>query len=67
MNLLTIIITIVIGLLLGVSLSMIIYTREWERLDSKISKLREEKQELYNTVQRLQLEKFISGVTFEED
>lgn len=67
MNLLTIIITIVIGLLLGVSLSMIIYTREWERLDSKISKLREEKQELYNTVERLQLEKFISGVTFEED
>lgn len=64
---LTYLMMLLIGGLVGMAATMLLSMREWARLDSKITQLRQEKKELGSVVEKLQLEKILSYTTFEEN
>lgn len=60
-------IMLLVGSLVGMAATMLLSMREWTRLDSKITQLRQEKKELCTALEKLQIEKNFSGVQFEEN
>ncbi len=63
------ILTALVGTVLGIMLSMLMYTREWTNLYKKLAKAKQENNDLYMANQRLKLEISLRdrGATFEED
>ncbi|MDE5757187.1 MAG: hypothetical protein K2H85_01105 [Allobaculum sp.] len=65
----TLLLTALVGIALGIGLGLLIYTKEWFDLYTKLAQLKQENGQLHNTIRRLQLEVSWKerGATFEED
>lgn len=66
---LPLILMVLVGTMLGILMSMLVYTHEWMDLYDKLAKVKQQNTTLSTTIQRLQLEISLRdrGVTFEED
>ncbi len=66
---LPLILTALVGIVLGIMVAMLAYTHEWMRLYTKLAQLRQENASMSTTIQKLNLEISLRdrGATFEED
>ena len=65
----TLLLTALVGIALGIGLGLLFYTKEWFDLYNKLAQVKQENNQLHNTIRRLQLEASWKerGATFEED
>ncbi len=65
----TLLLTALVGIALGVALGLLFYTKEWMGLYSKLAQAKQENGQLQNRIQQLQLEASLKarGATFEEE
>lgn len=67
MNVLTLFLMMFVGLLTGVALSMIVYTREWMSEQDRIKELKQSNNHLKDMITRMEVERHFKDVYFEED
>ena len=67
MNVLTLFLMMFVGLLTGVALSMIVYTREWMSEQDRIKELKQSNNHLKDMITRMEVERHYKDVYFEED
>ena len=67
MNVLTLFLMMFVGLLTGVALSMIVYTREWMSEQDRIKELKQSNNHLKDMITRMGVERHFKDVYFEED
>lgn len=65
----TLLLTALVGIALGIALGLLFYTKEWLDLYAKLSQVKQENNQLQATIQHLKLEASFKerGVMFEED
>ena len=65
----TLILTALVGIALGIGLGLLVYTKEWLSLYTKLAQVKQENHALRSTIDYLQLEASFKerGATFEED
>lgn len=66
-NTLVLFLMMFIGLLTGVALSMIVYTREWMSEQDRIKELKQSNDHLKDMITRMEVERHFKDVCFEED
>lgn len=67
MNILVLFLMMFVGFLIGVSFSMIVYTREWMESQDKIKELKQCNENLKDMITRLEVERHFKGTYFEEN
>ena len=65
----TLLLTALVGIALGIGLGLLIYTKEWLDLYTKLAQMKQENHALQSTIDYLRLEASLKerGATFEED
>lgn len=65
----TLLLTALVGIALGIGLGLLFYTKEWLGLYTKLAQVKQENSQLHTAIQRLELDASLRerGVTFEED
>ena len=65
----TLILTALVGITLGIGLGLLVYTKEWFDLYTKLAQVKQENHALQSTIDYLRLEASLKerSVTFEED